>query len=175
MEIYRPQKEEIEPSMWFIKAPLIIVVGTFFLSYVYAYVSVYSPFVGYVTFLFLMAYLYGLFFVKIMAFGTLSGPKPFTENLMGLGIGLFGLYCTWAVFIYALMAQSGEGISMVDLFFSPLSLWDIILMLNANGWFSLGLGGESNVKGVVLWIIWGVEALCIVLGPMLIDPTATEE
>jgi hypothetical protein len=123
----------------------------------YGYADHYIPFIyirGFMTFF----------------FGALLGWAParamLKANVRNTGavvllsflIALAGYYVAWIAWICALYQELNVPISEVRLVASPHSMYRIILRLN-----ELGAWGTDRgpVKGVLLWIVWLLEAVMI--------------
>ena len=135
----------------------------------YAYILVYCPVVGYVNVLFVAGYVFGAGF----ALGHLAkagkcrstGFVVFASSL----ISLVSFYVSWVFFIYAMLNRYMDAADAPSLAvcFAPGLLWKLICALNEDGWYSI-FGGTPS--GTVLWVMWGIEALILVIGPIVIAP-----
>ena len=63
-------------------------------------------------------------------------------------------YVSWAVWLHALLQ-----LPTVALILHPAAMWEAILAVNEVGAWSLR---GDVVKGIPLWIAWGLEAACII-------------
>ena len=148
---------------------IVAVVGGF----LYAYVDVYSPVVGVITLL----VVFGFVVAMAVAVGTAGYfgkcRNPLFLRIVGFATGLLGWYVSWVVFEYALLHRGqGAQLSLGELFSSPSLQWEIAKKIAANGWFrALGM----QPKGVVLWTIWGIEALLLVGGTTFLSSAALED
>jgi hypothetical protein len=66
-----------------------------------------------------------------------------------------------------MLARSDVEVSALALATHPGALLDLILRVNEKGAWTLGRSG-APVTGVFLWVVWGVEALAVLIGPPLI-------
>lgn len=87
--------------------PLVALIGTLIASVVYAYVTVYCPIAGFVSIVFVGGYAFALAFTVSLAGYVSKCRKPGFLHLAGFLTGLFGLYCSWAAFVYVLLAREG--------------------------------------------------------------------
>lgn len=148
--------------------PLMII-----LSCIYAYITVYNPIAGYITFLILLGYVVANGF--LIAFLGKAGKCRSRAFLLASGFvgGLFSLYFSWLFFIYALMKSAGyEDVGLLDIALNPSAMWSAISSLNETGWFSIK---GATPSGIVLWIFWAIEAIAIVLGSLLIAGVSIED
>lgn len=145
--------------------PLAILVSVPILALVYAYVDVYCPIVGYVSFIFLGVYAFAvLLVVSYVGYKAKCRNATFLRT-MGLLAGLFALYASWVAFVYALLGREGQmPLGIVELFLQPRAVWEVVQAINEDGWFSLR---SLTPSGVMLWIMWGIEAAVIVGLPTL--------
>jgi hypothetical protein len=149
--------------------PIVALIGTLLASVAYAYVTVYCPIAGYVSILFVGGYAFALAFTVAFAGYVSKCRNPALLHLAGFLTGLFGVYCSWAAFVYVLVARQGDilpdGMIILDMYLLPQAIWEITLEVNKNGWYEIR-GGTPT--GIALWIMWGIEALVIVGLPTLL-------
>lgn len=144
------------------------------LSIVYAYVDVYSPIAGYISLLFVVCLAFGLGW-SISKLGYLARCRnPGFLHLVGLACGLVALYTSFAAFEYALFDRYEEDFSatLLDVLFSPGAVWGIAKEINAVGWYTIF---GYTPAGIVLWLLWGAEAIIIVGGSSLFATAAINE
>ena len=137
-------------------APLAGLAAAIPLSFVYGYLLVYSPVVGYVNFLFLLGLGYGL--GKPIAVAARIGKCRSRPFLLATGVltGAFALYLSWAVFVFALFSRYDETFSGSLLqVAAPEVLWELISGINADGWYTIA---GITPSGILLWGFWAVEA-----------------
>lgn len=129
------------------------------LATMYAYVVLYLPIAGYITFLITGGF--GLGAGAVMAH-LLRWAKVRNTKLsfgLALAVGLFAVYWAWMVYLFALLQK--ESPNLPPLWFlgflaiHPSLAWEIIQQINATGVWSLrGL----QPSGIFLGLIWLVEA-----------------
>jgi len=121
-------------------------------GWLYAWLIHWNPFI-YINFLAVFA------FGAIVGFATeqsLESHKcrnvPVT-GLTALLAALISYYTSWAIWLHAV-----SHLSTFAFLLSPRAMWMTILMVNEVGTWSLR---GSVVKGLSLWVIWGLEAVCL--------------
>ncbi len=138
---------------------------------VYAYVILYLPIVGYVSFLLT----FGLGFVVSLAVGAGLTRGKVRSRAVGLALALFvglaTLYASWATWCFALIQRADGDVSLLGVFFSPGGLWDFINAVNEKGAWNLK---GYTPTGAVLWALWALEAGIIVGFPLVTALTTTE-
>ncbi|MEM7246359.1 MAG: hypothetical protein AAF533_13500 [Acidobacteriota bacterium] len=142
-------------------------VAAFVLAVVYAYICVYSPVAGYISLLFVLGFALGLAVVVATLAKLGKCRNRGFLALSGLGLGLFALYCSWAVFVYALLGKMdlvADEVTMVDSLLAPGSTWEVMKSLAVEGWYSVF---GFTPSGFVLWLFWAIEAFLIVVIPAL--------
>ena len=146
----------------FFVVPPIAIVGVVLLSIVYAYVDVYCPIAGYISFLFVLLFALGL--GKTMSFAARLAKCRHSGIMYSFGLlfGVLAIYVSWAVFEYALLKRTGEAseLTLLKIVQSPKTVWNIAAILNHTGWYSIK---DVTIKGGILWVFWGVEALIVLL------------
>lgn len=121
-------------------------------SWLYAWLIHWNPFI-YINFLAVFA------FGAIVGFATeqsLESHKCRTVPVTGLVAFLAALlsyYASWAIWLHAV-----THISTFAFLLSPRGMWATVLEANAVGSWSLR---GSVVKGLSLWVVWGLEAACL--------------
>lgn len=133
-----------------------------FLAAIYSAITFYNPFI----------------YINVIGTGALGfaigsaiakgGEQGKIRNRMvlpiiGLLCALAAEYVSWVVFIAALT-------DWTILLFDPGSIFSFMPMLAEKGYYSLA---GSDVSGVILWILWGIEAL-IVLGLTVVMSMSSE-
>lgn len=154
-----------------IVVPLVGIVVGFVLALVYAYADVYIPIAGYVSFLLTLGFALGVGFSVSAAAGMAKCRSKGFLHLTGFLIGLLALYFSWVAFLFVLLrkdASSELEIGLFDILLSPVGVWEIACAIGEEGWYAMRGG---NVKGVVLWVFWGIEALVVVIGVTVLAPT----
>ncbi len=143
-------------------APLFLAVGlllTLALSFLYAYLIENNPFI-YLSLLIFAGFVIGLAMISIftVSFGKIRNVT--VGIIIGLLTGLTALYVSWAVILPAIV---GDMVNTRQLLTSPDQMWHLINFISRAGWYSI-FGVE--IHGFLLWLIWGLEALGIVLVPV---------
>ena len=143
------------------------------LALVYAYINVYNPIGGYITFLIILGYAFACGFVvaALLKFGKCRSK---TFCFIGAGIAAFlSLYFAWAFFLYALAHRVGfMEVGMLDLLLNPFAVWAVINEINATGWFTIK---GATPSGIFLWFLWGIEAVAIFLVVAAVGNGAIED
>jgi hypothetical protein len=154
--------------------PVGAVIATMLLSIAYAYVTVYSPIVGYVSLLFLVFYGFGLGWAVSKVGFIAKCRNTVLLRVTGLVSGLVALYVSWATFEYALLNRYDESFtaSLADVLASPVAVFEIARTLNADGWYTVvGI----TPAGTMLWVLWGIEAVVVVAAPLLLATMAIDD
>ena len=144
-------------------APMIVAAGGLVLSALYAYISVWSPIVGYVNLLFLGGFAFGLAMLVSTALRVSNCRSPKFALLIGALGGLLCLYANWAIFEYALLSRYDDSFdsSLLRVLLAPDDVWRLALSINETGWYEVK---GTTPSGIFLWVIWGLEAIVIVGG-----------
>jgi hypothetical protein len=136
------------------------------LALVYAYLLVYVPLV-YAHLLCTLGYAFGLgaavgYFLKV---GKMRSPAVgvFVAGV----VALLSYYFCWAVWLAAVLGRANLEVSTFELFSQPSFLLDVITRVNETGVWSIGRGSKTPVSGGFLWFVWGVEALVVLVGPVV--------
>ena len=140
------------------------VIAAAVLAMAYSYAVVYTPYIGYISIVFIGCLAVGLGW-SISKLGYVSKYRNSTFlKLAGLGCGLVAVYISWAAYEYALLARVKEGlqVNMLDIIFHPKGVWEVAKALNENG--AMGK-----------YVCWGIEALMIVGGTVVISSTAVSD
>jgi hypothetical protein len=140
--------------------PLTGILASLILGVVYAYATHYNPLAWLAV---IFVFVYGAA-VGVVVASTIKASKcrnAKVASVLAVLVGLFALYGAWSAFLFVFMNRNGvlPWTAFPRFFVSPLFQWDILLMVNQNGWFEV-FGGTP--KGIVLWSMWAVEALIIV-------------
>ncbi len=153
--------------------PVVGAVSALVLGIAYSYISVYSPIAGWISLLFMAGFAVCLGAAVAKA-GVVAKVRsaPFMK-LAGITTGLLGLYVSWAAFEVALLGRSGmeDAPGLLDVLSSPVGVWEVALLINETGWYSIK---GATPKGGVLWVLWGIEAVVVVGGVFLMAPHAVE-
>ncbi len=142
-------------------APLVLIAGlllTLALSFLYAYLIKNNPFIYLSVFIY-AGFVIGLAMITIftISFGKIRNIT--VGILIGLVIGSTALYVSWAVILPEIV---GDMVSIRQLLSAPDQMWHLINFISRTGWYSL-FGTE--IHGVLIWLIWGLEALGILFIP----------
>ncbi|MBU1431258.1 hypothetical protein KKF91_12025 [Myxococcota bacterium] len=134
--------------------PIIVLPTAALLAALYAYLSVYNPFI-YVTALGTMAFGAGVGLSMNLAarWGKIRAPK-----LVGLALLLAAaasLYLTWVVWVHAFLGRGDLDVWI----WGPAELWGVIQLVAQQGAWSLS---SYTPTGIVLYIFWGAEALLLI-------------
>ena len=148
---------KVSPLM--ILGALLTCLAAVVLAFVYAYAVVYIPIVGYLSFLLTAGFSFGVAFTAGFFLQVFNARNTLFSVFFGLIIGLFALYASWVAFEFVVINRySDDGIRLMEIAFSPVAVWNIACNIAENGWYSLG---STNVKGIALWILWGIEGVII--------------
>jgi hypothetical protein len=138
-------------------------------AYLYAYLIVYIPIAGYITFLLSAGFGFALGGV---AFFVLRGGKVRSTTkafIYGGLLTVFGFYVHWAVWCAAVLARGDVDVSALGLMLNPAALLEVITTINGVGaWSMHGL----TPTGALLWVLWVIEA-GLILVPGLVMAMAT--
>lgn len=133
------------------------------LAAIYAYLILYIPIAGYVTFI--LSAGFGLL-MGVATSARLRSSKVRNVPLawlLGTLIALVGFYVHWAVWSAAFLARGDVDVSILQLL-DPSELWRFISLVNEDGAWSMK---GFKPTGAALWGFWGVEAL-LILGPAIV-------
>lgn len=136
----------------------------FVLAAIYAYFIIFVPFI-YVRILGTVGFGFGVGWATAYALnlGKIRNMKVAYGIISA--VSLLTLYSAWVMWIYGLLDREGEIVSFWAVALQPWIVWDIMRSLNATGVWSLK---GTEVSGVVLWGVWGIEAL-IILGFIFVN------
>jgi hypothetical protein len=128
------------------------------LAAAYAYLILYIPLAGIVTFLLTGGFAAGVGWVT----GALLRRGHVRNMLLGsalaLGVALVAWWFHWCTWLFALLHRAGQDVSLVAIALQPGVTWELVRSVNASGAWSLG-GFEPT--GIALWAIWAIELLVI--------------
>jgi len=134
------------------------------LSFAYSYLIAYIPFV-YVNILCTAGYACALGFVVGWLLKSGKMRNPAVGVFVTLIVALAAYYFSWSVWLSAMLGRGDYDVSAFTLASQPSTLLDLILRVNEHGAWSIGRNGKNPVTGVFLWIVWGVEALTVLVAP----------
>jgi hypothetical protein len=128
------------------------------MAFLYAYAILYIPFI-YINFF--LAVGYGGILGAIVAFVLKARQVRSTPvtAAVALGVGFIALYASWAVWVYGILGRADLKRDLVAIATHPVDLWSLILQINDVGAWKLG---GSTPTGIILWIVWGLEAAIII-------------
>jgi hypothetical protein len=131
------------------------------LSFVYTYAVVYIPFV-YINFFLSIGF--GLAIALAVYKGSRVGKirSTFLVTMFALVCSLIGLYCAWAVDLYARWSQANVPGIEPSFTLDPQAIWWHVTISYEHGWWSFR-GGKS-LTGIGLAGVWLIEAGVIVGG-----------
>ncbi|MFV0291250.1 MAG: hypothetical protein ACK5IJ_10230 [Mangrovibacterium sp.] len=140
-------------SLWFVGFPLMLIAAPI-LALAYAALDRYNPII-YLTFLglFGMYLAFTFLFEKAAKLSHCRNAKAVV--FMGVIVGLWTLYCSWVCFVWILSEYEHFLLT------KPQTLWEVMNALAEEGLWSIGRGSSENVTGILLQIVWVVEALII--------------
>lgn len=135
---------------------------------IYAYVDVYIPIVGYLSLIFVVVFTALNIITTYALLQFFKVRNKFVVLAWGVMASVVAVYFDWACFLYVLINKSledGDSVGFVELVFSPEKVWNGIQMVAETGWYSLR---SAQINGGVLWTFWGIEALIVIGGNLLI-------
>jgi hypothetical protein len=131
----------------------------------YAYLIVYIPIAGYITFI--LSAGFG-FLLGLCAYAVLRGGKVrSTWKALALGgfLTLIGFYAHWAVWCAAVLARGDVDVSALGLALNPSALMEVITTINGVGAWSMR---GTTPTGGWLWALWTIEAALIFVPALLV-------
>jgi hypothetical protein len=131
------------------------------LAFVYAYLLAYIPFI-YLNILCTLGYMFALGCVVGWLLKSGKMRNPVVGVFAATVVSLLSYYFCWAVWLSAMLGRNDFDVSAFTLASQPGVLLDLILRVNETGAWSIG---HSPITGFVLWVVWGVEALMVLVGP----------
>lgn len=141
--------------------PTVGFVSAAVLSVAYAYANVYIPIAGYVSFILTAVFAIGV--GMAMSWSAVASKCRNTGfvHLVGFVVSLAALYFAWVSFVFVILQRDFSDdveVSLIDIALNPGALWEFILVVNENGWYSIGSWTPS---GGVLWAFWVIEAITV--------------
>lgn len=95
-------------------------------------------------------------------------------NLVALLCGLATFYTAWVLWVALLLHRPGIGmVPLVEVTKHPSVLWDTIVWINERGTWAMR-GDAEPVAGFKLWLVWGLEALCLVGMGVVVSASAND-
>jgi hypothetical protein len=131
------------------------------LAFIYAYLLAYIPFI-YLNVLCTVGYMFALGCVVGWLLKSGKMRNPVVGVFVTTVVSLFAYYVCWAVWLSAMLGRAKVDASAFSLAVHPTVLLNIILSVNEHGAWSIS---KTPVTGIFLWVIWGAEALIVLIGP----------
>jgi len=153
----------ISPTL-LIGIPILIVISVL-LAFVYSYLVIYIPIFGYLNFLITPLFALSIGFASGITLYLCKSRNSLFSVFFGFLTGIIALYATWVSFEYIFINKSHD-ISFMKLAADPIGVWEIACKIAKTGWYSVK---NAPVKGTMLWIYWGLEALLIVSGSVFMS------
>lgn len=145
-------------NIWLIGLPLGAILSIV-LSIIYAYIMVYNPFIYFNLFIFI-GFLIGIFFIQSLIVNIAKCRSTTATRIYGALIGVFILYANWSTFLYVILQRYDLGMTLLEILSDPLQVVQLMSIIAEDGYYSLF---GANVSGIVLWIIWIIEAIGIIV------------
>jgi len=148
---------------------------TVILSIIYIALQWFIPFI-YFNFFIAAGLGFGIGGGVFIAIGSGKIRNTKYEYVLAVLCGLLGWYCQWALFVSLMSEADGSmgGGMWVRSSFNLSGFWYILthpdilfqamLSLNDAGTFTLK---HNTVSGILLWVVWVIEALIVIGAPML--------
>ncbi len=139
------------------------------LGFIYSYGAIWIPIIGIVSLLLLLAFAFAMGMVTAGACNIFKVRSRLVGVLFGLIVGLITLHASWATFIFAFFQRfvDGETPGFFAIYFNPLAMWSVTKEIYASGWFSIGRSSDATISGIALGILWVLEAVVLVGGPIM--------
>ncbi len=130
---------------------------------IYAYVILYLPFAGWITFLIAAA-----FAVATGAVTAYTLKKQKTRNisvalLVSLVVSVISYYVSWGIWVYAFLRRNDVAVQLDTILSNPAALWTAVQAINETGAWTVR---SWTPTGGMLWTLWAVEAGIVILGAM---------
>jgi hypothetical protein len=138
-------------------------VSAIILGAIYAYADFYNPIAGWLTFLITggSAFAQGAIVGQTLRAGQMRNAALGT--LIALVTAVLMLMAAWIFWMHILLNRGGAHVSIAGLLASPRDTWNAIVAVNALGaWKIKGMAPT----GVVLWVIWAIEAGILLYVPI---------
>jgi len=125
------------------------------LGFLYAYIVLYLPLAGFVTFVISAGFGLGVGVAVARTARRCHLRNERVARWVALAAMLVGFYVSWAVWVYALMVRAEvEGVTLAACL-KPSVLWEAIVAINKAGAWSIA-GMEPT--GIFLAVLWLLEA-----------------
>lgn len=134
-------------------------VGAAVLAAVYAYLILYIPLAGWVSFILTggFGFLVGMVMAAALKWGRVRS-MPIAATLCVI-VSLFALYVAWGVWLYAIIQRDGYEVGLLEVLLAPMAMWETVVEINAYGAWTLN---NFTPTGLVLWLIWAAEGAIVV-------------
>ncbi len=167
MHSYQPFEFSNQTGQAFL-LPVVGIASAALAAFAYAWIDVYSPIAGYVSFLFVLGLGFGAALPVAIAGHRLKVRNPLILRINGAVTGVLAVYLAWVFFAWVLLrrdAPPDEVPALWTMIHSPGALWDFTQFLAENGWYSIR---TFTPTGIVLWAFWAIEAAVVIgLGVLL--------
>lgn len=139
-------------------------------AFVYAWIDVYSPIGGYISILFVLLLAAGAVLPVALAGRVLKVRSVMQLRIAGAVSGLAALYFAWAFFAWVLLLKGGAEDAPSAWFWvqTPAAIWRFANAVAENGWYTIG--HSLTPTGIVIWILWGIEAAIVVGAGIVLAP-----
>jgi hypothetical protein len=137
--------------------------GGVVIGVVYAYVDLYIPIGGWVTFLITggTGFLMGWVIARLLKAGKVRNV-PLALLIAALVSGVMYV-ASWEAWLYGLMVRVNQPVPLVDLLTHPGAAWELVLDINAVGAWTFD---KMTPTGIVLALFWLAEAAALVGIPL---------
>lgn len=128
------------------------------LAFVYAYIIVYIPIVGTITFILTAGFAGVVGFAVGRALHAGKVRNHAVTLATAIPVAIFALWASWVAWVYAILHRADAVVGVLDLALAPATLWKVILLINDKGaWNLKGI----TPTGAALWGLWALEAAII--------------
>jgi hypothetical protein len=149
---------------WVILPPAAVLGGALG-GWLYGIVNFLTPLI-YVQFMvtFLSACGLGVLLDQLAGVAKCRNPNPVYASALLCGLVLF--YVSWASFESMFLGRGAGGMTNVlAIAWAPGTMWTIANKVASSGWFNVF---GSQISGLLLWVFWAVEALVLIVCPMVL-------
>ena len=150
--VYKPSGESGNAV---VLVPLFAIPLSLVMGIVYAYISVYNPLIGVISFLLPLGFgaLFGWGMTKAVSLAKCRNPQVV---LLTCSLAtVFVLYCVWAFFIYVFLDHIGSPVPLTTVFPDAVGIFNTMSQIAVNGWYTVK---GTTPSGIVLWLFWVCEA-----------------
>ncbi|MBI1854022.1 MAG: hypothetical protein HYR85_27100 [Planctomycetes bacterium] len=141
--------------------PIVGIASAAISAFVYAWLDVYFPIRGYLSFLFVVWLAFGAATPLMFAGPLFKVRDAATLRVYGVVTGVATVYIAWTFFACILVIESSPDTAPTIWYWirSPIALWQFARAVAESGWYSFGRGpGSVRPTGIVLWASWAIEA-----------------